>query len=122
MRRFPWDILLTLLAGIGIGLAYAWLVPPRHVIDSNPVALRADFKEQFRSSVAASFAATGNLPRAKARLTLLGDSDAMAALNSQAQRMIASGEFTQADQLAALAAALENESVLAVLPTNTTDE
>jgi hypothetical protein len=119
MRRFPWDIVLTLLAGLGIGLAYAWLFSPLRVIDSDPVALRADFKDQFRSAIAASFAATGNLPRTEARLALLGDADAVAALNSQAQRMIASGEFTQADQLAALSQALENTSALAAPPTAT---
>ena len=121
MRRFPWDILLTLLAGIGLGLAYAWAISPLRVFDSDPVALRADFKDQFRSAIAASFQATGNLPRSKARLSLLGDSDTDAALNSQAQRMIARGEFTQADQLAALAVALENENGLAVVTTNTAE-
>jgi hypothetical protein len=124
MRRFPWwglGTILTLLLGFGLGLGYAWLISPLRVIDSDPVALRPDFKDQFRSAVAASFAATGNLPRTAARLSLLGDSDAAEALNSQAQRMIASGEFTQADQLAALALALENENVLAMLPTGTSD-
>ena len=122
MRRFPWwrlGALLMLLAGVGIGLAYAWLFSPLRVIDSDPVALRADFKDQFRSAIAASFAATGNLPRTEARLSLLGDADAVAALNSQAQRMIASGEFKQADELVALSEALENKSILAVLPTAT---
>ena len=119
MRRFPWDILFALLAGLGLGLAYAWMISPLGVIDAAPTALRTDFQDQFRSAIAASFAATGNLPRTEARLQLLGDSDSVAALNSQAQRMIASGEFTQADQLAALAIALENENVPAILPTST---
>jgi len=121
MRRFPWDILLTLLAGIGLGLGYAWAISPWRVFDSDPVALRADFKDQFRSAIAASFQATGNLPRSQARLSLLGDSDTDAALNSQAQRMIARGEFAQADQLAALAMALENENVPNVMTTNTSE-
>jgi len=121
MRRFPWDVLIMLLAGVGLGLAYAWIISPLSVIDSAPTALRTDFKDQYRSAIAASFGATGNLPRTEARLALLGDADAVEALNSQAQRMIASGEFTQADQLAALAMALENESVVALLPTDTAD-
>lgn len=121
MRRFPWDIVITLLAGLGLGLAYAWMISPLQVTDSAPLALRSDFKDQFRAAIAASYAATGNLPRTQARLSLLGDSDSVEALNSQAQRMIASGEFTQADQLAALAMALENESVLAVVSTATSD-
>jgi hypothetical protein len=124
VRRFPWwrlGAILTLLLGFGLGLAYAWLFSPLREIDSDPVALRADFKDQFRSAIAASFAATGNLPRTAARLSLLGDANAAEALNSQAQRMIANGEFTQADQLAALALALENENAFTVLPTDTSD-
>ena len=112
MKRFPWDLLLVLLAGLGIGLVYAWAISPLRVFDSEPVALRDDFKDQFRSAIAASYAANGNLPRARARLSLLKDADPMEALNAQAQRTIASGQFAQADQLAALAFALENGTIL----------
>ena len=107
MRRFPWDILLALLAGLGLGLVYAWVISPLHVIDTEPSILRADFKDQYRSAIAAAYAATGNLPRAQARLALLGDANPVEALNAQAQQMLASGEsFQQADQVAALALAL----------------
>ncbi|NJC95874.1 MAG: hypothetical protein C3F07_12175 [Anaerolineales bacterium] len=116
MKRVPWDILLALLAGLGIGLVYAWMISPLRVIDSEPAALRADFKDQFRSAIAASYAATGNLPRAQARLSLLDDNP-VEALNAQAQRTIASGQFAQADQLAALAFALENGTNLPATPT-----
>ncbi len=108
MKRFPWDILIALLAGLGLGLVYSWMISPLRIFDSEPVALRADFKDQFRSAIAASYAATGNLPRAQARLSLLKDDDRMESLNAQAQQAIASGQFTQADQLAVLAFALEN--------------
>jgi hypothetical protein len=70
--------------------------------------LRADFKDQYRSLVAASYAATGNLPRAQARLSVLGDASSIDALNAQAQRMRAGAQtFERADQVAALASALE---------------
>lgn len=118
MKRFVIGTLLALLAGFGLGLAYAWLISPLRVFDSEPVALRADFKDQFRSAIAASYTSTGNLPRAQTRLSLLGDADPIEALNAQAQRMIASGDsFQQADQLAALAFALENGADAA--PTST---
>ncbi len=110
MRHFPWWILIAIFAlalGIGAGLAYAWVISPERFTESNPALLRADFKDQFRSAIAASYSATGNLPRSEARLALLGDNNHVEALNAQAQRAIASGEFRQADQLAALAAALE---------------
>ncbi len=122
MRRFPFDILITLLIGLGLGLAYSWLISPLHIVDADPIALRADFKDAYRSAIASSYAAVGNLPRAQARLTLLGDTDPIQSLNSQAQRMIASGtsgEFTQADQLAALAMALQDGTTLVSIPTST---
>lgn len=113
MRRI-WGILLALLMGIGLGLVYAWMISPLRVVDSEPSLLRADFKEQYRSAIAAAYAANGNLPRAKARLALLGDPDPVAALNAQAQQMLASGDsFHQADQVVALALALGENGVAA---------
>jgi hypothetical protein len=120
MKRFPWDILLALLAGLGLGLAYAWIISPLSLTDTQPATLRTDFKDQFRSAIAASYAATGNLPRAQARLALLNDESPADTLNAQAQRTIASGQFAQADQLAALAFAIENgTNFLPSLPTAT---
>ncbi len=119
MRRFPWDILLALLAGFGLGLVYSWIISPLRVTSADPVALRADFKDTYRAAIAASYAATGNLPRAQARLSLLKDADSIEALNAQAQRMMANGtSLQQADQVAALALALNGntENVPTSLP------
>jgi hypothetical protein len=108
MRRIPWDVLLALLAGLGLGLVYSWVISPARVSDAEPLALRTDFKDHYRSVIAAAYAATGNLPRAQARLSLLADADPVEALNAQAQRMLASGQSpAEADQVAALASALE---------------
>ena len=113
MRRIPWDILIALLVGLGLGLVYSWILSPVRITDTQPSILRADFKDQYRSAIAAAFDATGNLPRAQARLALLGDGDPVEALNAQAQQMLASGDpFRQADLVAALALALnENGNV-----------
>lgn len=108
MRRLPWHIILALLVGFGTGLVYSWIIAPRGVTDAAPALLRADFKDSYRAAIAASYAATGNLPRAKARLLLLEDPNSAEALNAQAQRMLASGASAgQADQVAALALALD---------------
>jgi len=108
MRRIPWEIILALLAGFAAGLVYSWVISPLRVTDAAPVALRADFKDSYRAAIAGSYAATSNLSRAQARLSLLKDSNAIEALNAQAQRMLASGDSAkQADQVAALAVALE---------------
>ncbi len=120
MKRIPFGILLALLAGLGLGLVYSWVISPLRVVDSIPSALRADFKDEYRSAIAGAYAATGNLERAKARLSLLSDPDSIDALNAQAQRMLASGEFQQADQIAFLASALQgNGSAFVPPPTPT---
>jgi hypothetical protein len=112
MNRIPWSALLALLAGIGLGLVYSWGISPLRVVDAEPVALRADFKDQYRSAIAAAYAATGDLTRAQTRLTLLRDDDPIDALNAQAQRMLASSEsFEEADQVAALASALDQNGI-----------
>jgi hypothetical protein len=107
MRRFPWEILLALLVGIGLGLVYAWMISPLKVTNADPGTLRTDFKEQYRSAIAAAYAASGNLPRAQVRLQLLKDPDPVQALNTQAQQMLARSESPETvEELVALAQAL----------------
>jgi hypothetical protein len=95
MKRAILQFTLALLIGLGAGLAYAWFISPIEYVDAHPSLLRADFKEQYRIVIAASYAATLDLPRARARLELLGDADPTAELSAQAQRMVASGESMQ---------------------------
>lgn len=112
MRRLPWDILLALVAGLGLGLVYAWMISPLPITNADPTVLQSEFKDHYRSAIAAAYAATGNLPRAQARIALLQESSPIDALNAQAQRMLANGDpLRQIDQVAALALALEGKSV-----------
>ncbi len=124
VKRLPWLSLLALALGFGLGLGYAWLVSPLGAVDASPRALRADFKDAFRSAIAAAYAATGDLERARARLELLGDPDPAQALTAQAQRMLAAGQpFEDVRQVALLASILQGQQVAASppapLPTNT---
>ena len=122
MKRIPWDIGLALLVGLGLGLVYSWVISPTHIVDAQPASLRADFKDQYRSVIAAAYSATGNLPRAQVRLSLLGDADPIEALNAQAQHMLANGvQFERADRVAALARALDDEHGDALLSTPTVE-
>ncbi len=106
-RRLPLDIIGALILGAALGLFYAWTLAPVQIIDSAPAALRADFKNQYRAAIAASFASNHDLARAKARLALLADADSYAALSAQAQQMLAAGEsFASVEQVADLASAL----------------
>lgn len=101
-------IIIALLAGLGLGLAYSWLISPVTYVDASPAILRVDFKDQYRTVIAASYASTHDLPRARARLQLLGDTDPVGELSAQAQRMLASGEpFESARPLAQLATDLQ---------------
>jgi hypothetical protein len=118
MRRIPWSVLFALLLGVGMGLAYTWILYPHPNTDAQPSALRTDFKDQFRSLIAASYAGTGNLARAQARLSVVGDASPIDALNAQAQRMRAGAQtFERADQVAALASALGAETSGGAFPT-----
>jgi len=104
MKRFPWEVIPVLVVGIALGVLYAWLVAPVRYINTTPNTLRADFKDQYRMLIAASYASTHDLARAKIRLELLGDTDPVQVLSAQAQRMLAAGQpFEVVQQVAMLA-------------------
>ena len=108
MKRLPWQWGLALLTGICLGLAYAWVVAPMRDAKTSPSSLRSDFKDEFHSAIASAYAATGDLERARARMTLLEGSNAVQALTAHAQRSLAAGEpFGRAQQLAQLASDLQ---------------
>jgi hypothetical protein len=107
-RRVAWEWIIALILGFGLGLAYAWVFSPVKYVDAEPMALRDNFKDHFRSAIAAAFASNGDLERARARLSLLGDPDPAQALTAQAQRMLAAGEGLETvQQVAMLASALQ---------------
>ena len=119
MKRFPWEWLIAIIAGFALGLFYAWVISPVRYTDTIPNTLRADFKDQFRIAIAASYASTHDLGRAKARLALLGDSDSSQALTAQSQRMLAAGESIEVvQQVAQLAANLQG-GVMQIQPSVT---
>lgn len=99
--RGPWYLLTGLVLGIAIGLAIAWWLAPVEYVNTTPDTLRADFKDEYRYMVGLSYGATGNLARARARLSTLGDLDPAASLGEQAQRMLASNVSMEAVQVLA---------------------
>jgi len=119
-KNLPWEAILALLIGIALGLLYSWVISPVAVVDAIPSALRADFKDQYRSVIAAAYAANDDLARARSRLALLGDADSYAALSAQAQKALSGGDALQSYQLAQLASALKELNPVDVpdTPTN----
>lgn len=115
------QMILALLAGLGLGLVYSWFLSPVTYVDASPAILRSDFKDQYRIVIAASYASTQNLDRARVRLELLGDVDPIGELSAQAQRMLASGEpFDKARPLAQLATDLNQGFTSILTPTEFT--
>jgi len=104
--RGSWYLFTGLVIGIILGLIYAWIIAPVQYVDTEPVTLRADLKDTYRLTIAQSYAVTGDLARAQARLALLGDEDSAQALAEQAQRAHADGAPGDSQTLAVLAAAL----------------
>ena len=52
MKTLP--LLIGLVLGAAIGLLYAWVISPVTYVDASPDILRADYKEQYRSAIAAA--------------------------------------------------------------------
>jgi hypothetical protein len=103
-ERGRWYLLTGLVIGAVLGLVYAWLVSPREYSDTSPASLQTDFKDQYRAMIALAYVSDGNLPRARARLELLGDEDAIRSLAEQAQRTLAEGRSPREAQALGLLA------------------
>lgn len=102
--RGPWYLITGFLLGAVLGLAYAWIVDPIEYVDTAPVSLRSDFKDEYRALIASAYVANGDLARAEARLALLGDGDVARVLAEQAQRAMAEGRSPEDAQALGLLA------------------
>jgi hypothetical protein len=69
-RRF-W-FLVMILAGLGLGLLYGWVINPVKYIDTSPDSLRSDYKADYILMVAEAYRAEGDPALAARRLAFLG--------------------------------------------------
>lgn len=69
--RLP-PLLLGVIAGLLLGMAYGWLIRPVEYVDTSPDSLREDFRTDYVLMVAESYAAELDLDLARVRLAALG--------------------------------------------------
>ena len=71
-------IVLALLAGIGIGIAYGWYVDPVDYFDTTPDTLRADFKTDYVLMTAEAYQVERDPGLAARRLAIFGTTSSSA--------------------------------------------
>ncbi len=81
------EVILGLLIGLSLGLAISWWIAPNGRLDPSPAALRPEFKDEYRLLIAWAYHASGDLGRARVRLSLLKDGDPVQPLLDQAIRL-----------------------------------
>jgi hypothetical protein len=91
-REFPYYLVTGAILGILAGLLVSWVLLPVQYVNTSPVTLRADYKDEYRGLIAAAYQSTGDLERARTRLGVLGDPDPSAVLLEQSLR--ASGDLS----------------------------
>ncbi len=91
-NRGNWYLLTGLFLGLIVGIVYTWVISPISQVDTHPNLLRDDYKDIYRSLISRAYRANINLPRAEARLELIGDQEPALALAAQAQRFLAENE------------------------------
>jgi hypothetical protein len=106
--RLIWFV-LSIAAGVGIGLAYGWLVKPAGYGSTTPHTLRADYKADFVLMVAEIYQKEDSQAQAAQRLTQLG-SDTPVRLVQQAILTARQLDYSKADMnsLAHLAESMQN--------------
>ena len=108
-NRGNWYLLTGLILGLILGVVYSWVISPISQVDTHPSLLRTDYKDIYRSLISRAYQSNNNLPRAEARLELMGDDEPALALAAQAQRFLAEGgDNEMAIILANLSAAIQN--------------
>ena len=73
MKTFRWIfIIIALLAGIGAGLAYGWIVDPVEYFNLTPDTLRADYKTDYVLMIAEAYRVEQDPGTAARRLAIFG--------------------------------------------------
>ncbi len=68
-------LIVGLVLGVILGLVYGWMVDPVQVADTHPALLRSDHRHDWVILTALSYAADGDLDRARTRLNHLDEEE-----------------------------------------------
>ena len=73
MRSYRWLlVIVALIAGIGMGLAYGWYIDPVDFFDLTPDTLRADYKADYVLMTAEAYRSEQDAGLAARRLAVFG--------------------------------------------------
>jgi hypothetical protein len=96
-------VLIALIVGVAIGLAYAWLIDPVTYSESSPAQVMTSYREAWLIMSAEAYAQDGDWERTQARVNALRDANLPQTLTELFERYQASGPNSTARALARLA-------------------
>jgi hypothetical protein len=97
MKSTRWlFVFIALIAGIGIGLAYGWVIDPVDFFDLTPDTLRADYKADYVLMVAETYRTEQEPGLAARRLAIFG-SQSPSAIASQGLEYANTNGFADSD-------------------------
>jgi hypothetical protein len=106
--------LLSIVAGVALGLGYAWLIAPVVPTTADPLHVVEPYQEVWLITAAEAYATSGDWERTLARLNGLGDPNLMRHVVALFERYSGDGPNPQARALARLAAQLGAERTAAM--------
>ena len=80
-----------LVVGLLLGLVYTWGIAPVEFVNTHPALLRTDYRWTWVRLAALSYAADGDLARARARLDMLEQEDVAGAIEDLIEEYAAAG-------------------------------
>ena len=97
MKPTRWILIfITLILGIGVGLAYGWFIDPIEFIDLTPDTLRADYKTDYVLMTAEAYRLEQDPGTAARRLAIFG-AQSPSAIVSEALDYAQSNGFPDSD-------------------------
>ena len=96
-------VVIALVGGVAIGLAYAWLIEPVTFVESSPAQVMKPYREAWLIMAAEAYAQDGDWERTQIRVNALRDANLSQTLADLFDRYQASGPNPAARALARLA-------------------